>query len=800
MATKKVTKRKKTKKQQAQQDHLVNLITGFIVVLLGLFGLFKLGFLGTAVANILRIVVGTMHPVLALILITYGIYMMVKGPRLIISNKKLMWGLILIFGAVVLMSHALLFRGKIATEPSIVKMTWELLVSDLKGNIISEPVGGGMVGAGLYKMSHFLVAQIGTYIVAMSVLAIGVAMAINVKWVQVVAWCQNIWGKLNHSFSVKNANRQVKKQERAEKREALELEQAQRELTAENQMKQKEQMTATDLPFTTLAEEEKVAALEIDTYQSQYDDKPVLSIVPDPITEIESIEEVEDDGIDLDFDIPQEVENRDYTLPPSTLLNDIPLTDQSDEYKSIEHNVGVLEQTFKSFGVDAKVVRASLGPSVTKYEIQPAVGVKVSKIVSLTDDLALALAAKDIRMEAPIPGKSLIGIEVPNNTVSMVSFRDIIEAQPKSADNLLEVPLGRDISGSVVSADLAKMPHMLIAGSTGSGKSVCINGIITSILMRAKPHEVKLMMIDPKMVELNVYNGIPHLLTPVVTNPRKAAQALHKVVKEMEERYEMFAASGVRNITGYNEMVAKHNEKDGMNKPILPFIVVIVDELADLMMVASNEVEDAIIRLAQMARAAGIHMILATQRPSVDVITGIIKANVPSRIAFAVSSGTDSRTIIDSNGAEKLLGRGDMLFLPMGQNKPTRVQGAFISDSEVEDLVGFVTDQQGADYREDMMPTDEPEKGASPDGTELDELFEEAVNCVVHEGKASASLLQRRFRIGYNRAARLVDQMEDMGVVGPSEGSKGRKILKSAVPDEETQPISNETESSDLPF
>ena len=472
-------------------------------------------------------------------------------------------------------------------------------------------------------------------------------------------------------------------------------------------------------------------------------------------------------------------------MPPSALLNDIPLTDQSAEYDSIEKNVEILQQTFQSFGVDAKVVRASLGPAVTKYEIQPAVGVKVSRIVGLTDDLALALAAKDIRMEAPIPGKSLIGIEVPNNTVSTVSFRDIIESQSAEDNHLLEVPLGRDISGQVISANLGKMPHLLIAGSTGSGKSVCINGIITSLLMRAKPHEVKLMMIDPKMVELNVYNGIPHLLTPVVTNPRKAAQALQKVVEEMERRYELFAASGVRNMGGYNDMVRQHNLEDGENRPVLPYIVVIVDELADLMMVASNEVEDAIIRLAQMARAAGIHMILATQRPSVDVITGIIKANVPSRIAFAVSSGTDSRTIIDSNGAEKLLGRGDMLFLPMGQNKPTRVQGAFISDSEVEKIVSFVTEQQGADYQENMMPSDEVT--TTNPAESQDELYQEVVEMVTEMESASISMIQRRFRVGYNRAARLIDELEANGIVGPSEGSKPRKVLVSSIEIEETE-------------
>lgn len=521
--------------------------------------------------------------------------------------------------------------------------------------------------------------------------------------------------------------------------------------------------------------------LEIDSYQDSYNKDQISrskKAAEKPVEELKEKEQL------LDFDIPEEVENIDYVLPGIDLLNEIPLTDQSKEYKLVEKNVQVLERTFDSFGVDAKVVRASLGPSVTKFEIQPAVGVKVSKIVGLTDDLALALAAKDIRMEAPIPGKSLIGIEVPNQTTSMVSFRDVIESQKSDPDKLLEVPLGRSISGDVMSADLTKMPHLLIAGSTGSGKSVCINGIISCLLMKAKPNQVKLMMIDPKMVELNVYNGVPHLLTPVVTNPRKAAQALQKVVEEMERRYELFAGFGVRNMGGYNDMVKRHNQETGENKSLLPYIVVIVDELADLMMVASNEVEDAIIRLAQMARAAGIHMILATQRPSVDVITGIIKANVPSRIAFAVSSGIDSRTIIDGNGAEKLLGRGDMLFVPMGENKPIRVQGAFISDQEVENIVEFVTSQQEADYQEHMMPTDEVETSNGGGNSSVDEYFEEAKALIVEMQTASISLLQRRFRIGYNRAARLIDELEEHGVVGPSEGSKPRKVLMTFIPDE----------------
>ena len=797
MAQKKKSRPKKmTKKQQAQQERMYYVVAGLIISICGILGLFKLGFLGILFANIFRMFVGVTFPILAILFILMGVLLIFMGPNFSFGKTKYIGGASLFYFGLLLMLHAILFRDFVKLDIHIMNVTWHNLWTDLRGGLISQPVGGGLIGGALYSGTHFLVSQAGSYVVAGLLMFVGICVAVGVSGFEIFDFfksrVENMTRKLSASAETRKELR-AKRLEEREKKRALALEKAEKE--KQTVVQEKKQDTKVEPKVTPVYEEQvEPVPVAIDTYQSQYQESSIKK--PESV---QTVVEDDDNGEDLEFDIPQETENTDYILPPSTLLNEIPLTDQSEEYKSIEHNVEVLEQTFDSFGVDAKVVRASLGPSVTKYEIQPAVGVKVSKIVGLTDDLALALAAKDIRMEAPIPGKSLIGIEVPNNTVSTVSFRDIIEAQPKNPDNLLEVPLGRDISGSVISADLAKMPHMLIAGSTGSGKSVCINGIITSILMRAKPHEVKMMMIDPKMVELNVYNGIPHLLTPVVTNPRKASQALHKVVAEMEKRYELFAASGVRNITGYNQMVQKNNTLEGVNHPILPFIVVIVDELADLMMVASNEVEDAIIRLAQMARAAGIHMILATQRPSVDVITGIIKANVPSRIAFAVSSGIDSRTIIDTTGAEKLLGRGDMLFMPMGQNKPTRVQGAFISDSEVEDLVKFVTEQQGADYREDMMPTDEPEKGSGPD-SEVDDLYDEAVKFVAFEGKASASLIQRRFRVGYNRAARLIDQMEENGVVGPSEGSKGRKVLMgppSSVPEEE----SDQTVSpNDLPF
>jgi S-DNA-T family DNA segregation ATPase FtsK/SpoIIIE len=462
-----------------------------------------------------------------------------------------------------------------------------------------------------------------------------------------------------------------------------------------------------------------------------------------------------------------------YRLPSVSLLSRPSGTGKSGHANDYLETARKLEATLESFGVRAKVLDVARGPAVTRYELQPDVGVKVSRIVSLTDDIALALAAKDIRMEAPIPGKSAIGIEVPNHEVSVVTLREVLETPEfRDAPSKLTVAFGRDISGQPIVGNLAKMPHLLVAGATGSGKSVCINGIITSVLYKAKPDEVKFVMIDPKMVELNVYNGIPHLLTPVVTDPRRASLALKKIVVEMEKRYEKFSKSATRNIEGYNALMLSGNNPGA----VLPYIVVIVDELADLMMVAAGDVEDAITRLAQMARAAGIHLIIATQRPSVDVITGVIKANIPSRIAFGVSSQVDSRTILDMVGAEKLLGRGDMLFLPMGASKPIRVQGAFLSDQEVEAVVQFARSQAEAEYDEELVPeVDETEEDAEDEY--VDELFDQAVQIVLEAKQASVSLLQRRMRIGYTRAARLIDAMEAKGIVGPYEGSKPREVL-----------------------
>ncbi|MHC9532351.1 DNA translocase FtsK [Dellaglioa sp. BT-FLS60] len=749
MAQKKKTKKRTTKKT-VQYKFSKNII-GVIFLLFGILGVLTLGYLGNLFANVFRLFVGNTYQFALLILGVYGSYLMIMGkePKF---KKRISWGGVVLYIGVLVFFEAW-FVGHSSVHSQFIQYTWQTLVSDFKQSSVNSTVGGGMIGASLYQLSYFLVSQAGTYIVSTLFILAGLFIIFDLSFSEVmytvhryfnviVAWSRE--GLRRTKVAIDNF-----KEERQEEKE--------------NQVDDKPKPLADQVP--------KVEKVKIEPEVTI--DQPPIITQQEPDSEI-----VESDNEPLVSNGMAD-DNEDYQLPPVTLLTKIPKEDQSSEYKTIEKNTKILKQTFESFGVDVEIKSVSLGPSVTEYELHPAIGVKVSKIVNLADDLALALAAKDIRIEAPIPGKALIGIEVPNTKISMVSFRDVVESQQKNPkpDKVLEVPLGRDVSGQLVTADLTTMPHLLIAGSTGSGKSVAINGIITSLLMNTKPNQVKFMLIDPKKVELGVYNGIPHLLTPVVTNPKKASRALHKVVSEMERRYELFADASQRNISGYNQMIIQENEQDGQKRATLPYIVVIVDELADLMMVASNEVEDAIIRLAQMARAAGIHMILATQRPSVDVITGLIKANVPSRMAFAVSSGIDSRTIIDSNGAEKLLGRGDMLFLPMGMNKPIRVQDAYISDKDVESVISFIKEQQDPQYDETMIVTDEETASSGASADSEDELYGDAVKLVAHEQSCSVSMLQRRFRIGYNRAARIVDEMEAKGIVGPPEGSKPRKVL-----------------------
>ena len=476
-------------------------------------------------------------------------------------------------------------------------------------------------------------------------------------------------------------------------------------------------------------------------------------------------------------------DNKNYKYPPITLLNKPAKGNNKDNQDAIKHNVPILIQVLKDFGIEGKVVAAHVGPAVTQYELEIKAGTKVNKILSLNREIALALAAKDVRIQAPIPGKNTIGIELPNKSISMVNVREVLTSVPASLSNskLLSV-LGRDIMGEPRWMEINKTPHLLVAGSTGSGKSVCINSILASILMRTKPDEVKLVLVDPKKVELSIYNGVPHLMAPVVTDAKKANIALKKIVAEMERRYDVFEESKTKNITSYNKYIDKKNESlaDNDKAKHMPYIVVIIDELADLMLVAAKEVEDSIMRITQMARAAGIHLIVATQRPSTDVITGVVKANIPSRISFAVSSGIDSRTILDMTGAEKLLGKGDMLYLPQGENVPIRIQGTFISEEETKAIVDFVCAQQKAKYDNTLtMESDDANATtmvASKDDYE-EPLYNEIVEFVVTQGKASASLLQRRFRLGYNRAARCIDLLEERGIIGPSNGSKPREVL-----------------------
>ena len=469
------------------------------------------------------------------------------------------------------------------------------------------------------------------------------------------------------------------------------------------------------------------------------------------------------------FDNRQDTSYDNYKLPPITLLNN-PIKKQTITKSDIVEKSKILQSTFNNFGIEVKIVKAIVGPSITQFQILPTPGTKVSKIVNLSNDIALNLAAKDVRIEAPIPGKSLIGIEIPNKVNELVSMKEVFVNDKDNSP--LSVALGKDVAGEAIFTRIDKTPHLLIAGSTGSGKSVCVNTIITSILLKNKPDKVKLIMIDPKMVELSIYDGIPHLLTSVVTDPLKAADVLHKVVLEMENRYREFARARVRNIEGFNKIAAQDPDYKE-----LPYIVVIIDELADLMMVSSKEVEESIARIAQKARAAGIHMIIATQRPSVDVITGVIKTNIPSRIAFAVSSSVDSRTILDKSGAETLLGKGDMLYLSADSSKPLRVQGAFLSDEEVEKVVDFVKSQSEAQYDPNMTPSEVSSQSGDFSTEEVDPLYKEVLLFIAKTQKASASLLQRRFKIGYNRAARIIDMLEEDGYIGPVDGSKPRKVF-----------------------
>lgn len=734
------------------------------IAILLIFAAFKLGAAGITLYNLIRLLVGSLA-----YLAIFGLLIYLFFFKWIRKQEGLLSGFFTIFAGLLLIFEAYLV-WKYGLDKSVLKGTMAQVVTDLTGFRTTSFAGGGLIGVALYIPTAFLFSNIGTYFIGSILILVGSLLVSPWSVYDIAEFFSRGFAKWWEGHERRKEERFVKQEEKArqkaEKEARLEQEETEKALL---------DLPPVDMETGEILTEEAVQNLPPIPEEKWVEPEIILPQVELKFPEQE--DDSDDEDVQVDFSAKEALE---YKLPSLQLFAPDKPKDQSKEKKIVRENIKILEATFASFGIKVTVERAEIGPSVTKYEVKPAVGVRVNRISNLSDDLALALAAKDVRIEAPIPGKSLIGIEVPNSDIATVSFRELWEQSQTKAENFLEIPLGKAVNGTARAFDLSKMPHLLVAGSTGSGKSVAVNGIIASILMKARPDQVKFMMVDPKMVELSVYNDIPHLLIPVVTNPRKASKALQKVVDEMENRYELFAKVGVRNIAGFNAKVEEFNSQSEYKQIPLPFIVVIVDELADLMMVASKEVEDAIIRLGQKARAAGIHMILATQRPSVDVISGLIKANVPSRVAFAVSSGTDSRTILDENGAEKLLGRGDMLFKPIDENHPVRLQGSFISDDDVERIVNFIKAQADADYDESFDPGEVSEnEGEFSDGDAGgDPLFEEAKSLVIETQKASASMIQRRLSVGFNRATRLMEELEIAGVIGPAEGTKPRKVLQ----------------------
>ncbi|USS92910.1 DNA translocase FtsK [Fructilactobacillus ixorae] len=762
---KKTTRRKPTKRTPSSWHRLATVVAkdrknwlGLLIFALAGLGIFKLGLVGALVANLTRLAVGNLYPVFLIGIALVGIWWLLAIPRLKISGRS--WLSLLCLSAGSLLGASLLLFNGLGIHVQLVQITWETVLSDLMRGQVHANAGGGLIGTVLLAGCVKLFSWLGATIIAGLLILTGVLLLFRVNVVQVgqvVAKWVHAW--LKASQSAWHRHQRARQTAR----------------TSAKSQPSTPEPPVTPQP-TTSADEPHLADQNVAVPPMAPRIQVASEVQPQPAVRDKPAPPVATANVDAP--------TTEYQLPTVDLLDQVPPVSQKQESQTATHNTEILHSTLQSFGIDAQVKDVRIGPSVTEYELEPAIGVKVSKIVNLSDDLALALAAKDIRIEAPIPGKSLIGIEVPNQKVATVSFREVFEQQTAAdQQRILSVPLGKDVNGQVISCDLTRMPHLLIAGSTGSGKSVAINGMLTSLLLKANPDQVKLMLIDPKRVELGVYNGIPHLLAPVVSDPKKAARALNKVVNLMEQRYELFANNGQRKIDGYNEMIRKKRQTEATTETELPYIVVVVDELADLMMTVSNEVESAIIRLAQMGRAAGVHMVLATQRPSVDVITGLIKANVPSRIAFAVSSGTDSRTILDANGAEKLLGRGDMLYQPIGQTKPNRVQGSYISDTDVEAVIAAAKNEGAPEYDENLVVTD-AELEAESEAEEQDPLFDEALAYVVHERKASTSMLQRRFRIGYNRAARIIDDFEQRGYVSPQRGSTPRTVYKQPPTDE----------------
>ena len=770
-------KYRKKKNSKTTQDFGVA-ITIIISILISVLIYAESGYIGILLSDFLGGMFGIIKYVLPIGSFAVAIKMACKDDDGYLSSKIFQYTLLLIFISVILSVYEI-YNGAINIEQNfseIVKDAYQLGENNLGGGAL-----GTIAAVPLFK----LFGRIGTVILSIGVSLILFASTFGIDISGIISnWIQKGVDKRKEKYESRLEEEEEEPKEKIKSQKVKEGKKAYIELEEEP----KEEQIKINLNGRDIEEEPKGRK----KFKHSKDDLVPLGMEKEKITnndpdyiennlfkqEEEKKEEKVKEVLQLEHAVV--VEDEHYEYPPVELLSKGSKKAIKGGARALTDVATKLQKTLYSFGVQAKVENVSVGPAITRYELKPAEGVRVSKIANLADDIALNLAAETIRIEAPIPGKQAVGIEVPNKEKEMVNLREVVESEEfENSKSKLSVALGKDVAGQIIIADIAKMPHALIAGATGSGKSVCINTIITSIIYKAKPSEVKLVMVDPKVVELSVYNGIPHLLIPVVTDPKKAAGALAWAVQEMDNRYNVFAQKGVRDLKGYNALIEKEN---GQGK--LPQIVIIIDELADLMMVAAKEVEDSICRLAQKARAAGMHLIIATQRPSVDVITGIIKANIPSRIAFSVSSQVDSRTILDQIGAEKLLGKGDMLYFPSGAPKPTRIQGAFVSDDEVEKIVSFVKSNGEAQYSEDILETIEnsnkPEKELKEDGDpddDTDPFLMDAIDVVVETGQASTTFIQRKFKVGYARAGRIIDQLEERGIISGYQGSKPRQVL-----------------------
>ena len=733
--------KKKTKKSKNKNKfEYNNEVIGVLIILVGSIGLLGTGIIGNMVKSFAIFLVGTIYILLLLLLLVVGVFLIFKKDTPNLLSSRFIGGYVTVISFLVLL-HVKYIEVNNQEGFKIITETFNNLMVSFSSNHALSNSGGGIIGA---IFSYLFVSAFGTSakIIVYITFVLGIVLMLNVSIL-------DLYNKIK-PYIVKLFVKEVDDEEEEDN------DKIKSNVSVNNGDDTERLITDPAVVPDTV----KVESLDQDVPIVKSPPK-IISNEPEPVSD----------------EVVINSSNANYQLPSINLLNTVKnVSNKANEVKAKE-SIGELEKVLKDFDITGKVVQVNIGPTVTQFELEIKAGTKVSKLLSIQREIALALAARDVRIEAPIPGKNTIGIELPNEVNSSVSFKEVLSKMPEvNEKNLLAVGLGKDIMGKVKWMEINTTPHLLVAGATGSGKSVCVNCIITSILMRTKPDEVKLVMVDPKKVELTMYNGIPHLLAPVVTDPKKASVALKNIVAEMERRYDVFERTKNKNIKGYNKFCETNPEY-----PKMPYIVVIIDELADLMLVAAKEVEDSIMRITQMARAAGIHLIVATQRPSTDVITGVVKANIPSRISFAVSSSIDSRTILDSTGAEKLFGKGDMLFLPMGDNHPTRIQGAFISEEEIQKVVDFVCEQQKAQYDNSLteMKNDSSSHndGYSSEDEYEDPLYNEIVDYVIQAGKVSASLIQRKYRLGYNRAARIIDLLEERGIIGPPNGSKPREVL-----------------------